>query len=131
MSAPGRNDPCPCGSGRKYKRCCQRTLSITPLAYSPAERTSAFTKLLRLGRRPEFDADRALAEQMFWSDRLERMPPNLAEEIGADEQLLVAFRTWLGFDFELTEGPDLTLARRLLRTRSEGRVAGAPRRCRR
>lgn len=22
MSAPGRNEPCPCGSGRKYKRCC-------------------------------------------------------------------------------------------------------------
>jgi tetratricopeptide (TPR) repeat protein len=22
MSAAGRNDPCPCGSGRKYKRCC-------------------------------------------------------------------------------------------------------------
>ncbi len=22
--APGRNDPCPCGSGRKYKRCCGR-----------------------------------------------------------------------------------------------------------
>jgi uncharacterized protein len=21
-SRPGRNDPCPCGSGRKYKRCC-------------------------------------------------------------------------------------------------------------
>lgn len=20
---PGRNDPCPCGSGKKYKRCCQ------------------------------------------------------------------------------------------------------------
>jgi len=20
----GRNDPCPCGSGRKYKRCCAR-----------------------------------------------------------------------------------------------------------
>ena len=20
--APGRNDPCPCGSGQKYKRCC-------------------------------------------------------------------------------------------------------------
>ncbi|MEL7335017.1 MAG: SEC-C metal-binding domain-containing protein [Planctomycetota bacterium] len=19
---PGRNDPCPCGSGRKYKKCC-------------------------------------------------------------------------------------------------------------
>jgi uncharacterized protein YecA (UPF0149 family) len=21
----GRNDPCPCGSGNKYKRCCGRT----------------------------------------------------------------------------------------------------------
>ncbi|MCS3904516.1 tetratricopeptide (TPR) repeat protein [Methylohalomonas lacus] len=24
LPAPGRNDPCPCGSGRKYKRCCIR-----------------------------------------------------------------------------------------------------------
>lgn len=22
ITAPGRNDPCPCGSGRKFKRCC-------------------------------------------------------------------------------------------------------------
>ena len=22
MPKPGRNDPCPCGSGQKYKRCC-------------------------------------------------------------------------------------------------------------
>ena len=21
-ATPGRNDPCPCGSGKKYKRCC-------------------------------------------------------------------------------------------------------------
>ncbi len=21
---PGRNDPCPCGSGKKYKQCCMR-----------------------------------------------------------------------------------------------------------
>lgn len=25
--APGRNDPCPCGSGKKYKKCCGATLS--------------------------------------------------------------------------------------------------------
>ncbi|TXT20523.1 MAG: hypothetical protein FD134_2892, partial [Gallionellaceae bacterium] len=24
MSKPGRNDPCPCGSGKKYKHCCER-----------------------------------------------------------------------------------------------------------
>ena len=22
MSNPGRNDPCPCGSGKKYTKCC-------------------------------------------------------------------------------------------------------------
>ena len=22
MAKPGRNDPCPCGSGDKYKKCC-------------------------------------------------------------------------------------------------------------
>ncbi|MHB9053368.1 MAG: SEC-C metal-binding domain-containing protein [Thermoleophilia bacterium] len=21
-TAPGRNEPCPCGSGKKFKRCC-------------------------------------------------------------------------------------------------------------
>ena len=26
---PGRNDPCPCGSGEKYKRCCLRASAIT------------------------------------------------------------------------------------------------------
>lgn len=26
MAAPGRNDPCPCGSGRKFKQCCLRAL---------------------------------------------------------------------------------------------------------
>jgi hypothetical protein len=24
MARPGRNDPCPCGSGRKVKRCCEQ-----------------------------------------------------------------------------------------------------------
>ena len=32
----GRNDPCPCGSGTKYKKCCLRTpaTSVTPSGQS-------------------------------------------------------------------------------------------------
>ena len=26
-AAVGRNDPCPCGSGKKYKKCCGRNLA--------------------------------------------------------------------------------------------------------
>lgn len=29
---PGRNDPCPCGSRRKYKRCCARKVDAEALA---------------------------------------------------------------------------------------------------
>jgi len=30
MEKPGRNSPCPCGSGKKYKRCCGAKASIVP-----------------------------------------------------------------------------------------------------
>ena len=26
MSKTGRNDPCPCGSGKKYKKCCEEKI---------------------------------------------------------------------------------------------------------
>lgn len=29
----GRNDPCPCGSGKKYKKCCQTTFDETDFKY--------------------------------------------------------------------------------------------------
>ena len=30
MTTPGRNDPCPCGSGKKYKHCCLRRPGCVP-----------------------------------------------------------------------------------------------------
>jgi tetratricopeptide (TPR) repeat protein/SAM-dependent methyltransferase len=30
MERIGRNDPCPCGSGKKYKQCCGASVAITP-----------------------------------------------------------------------------------------------------
>ncbi|MBP99557.1 MAG: hypothetical protein CL477_02630 [Acidobacteria bacterium] len=30
----GRNDPCPCGSGKKYKQCCeQKAHALSPMAW--------------------------------------------------------------------------------------------------
>jgi hypothetical protein len=42
MNEPGRNDPCPCGSGKKYKKCCFLT---KPLPYAEVD------KDLELGQR--------------------------------------------------------------------------------
>ena len=40
MPTPGRNDPCPCGSGKKYKRCCldrDQAAALAPLIAKQAE----------------------------------------------------------------------------------------------
>jgi len=35
MTKPGRNDPCPCGSGKKYKHCCERKSLPSPSRTPP------------------------------------------------------------------------------------------------
>jgi tetratricopeptide (TPR) repeat protein len=37
MSKPGRNDPCPCGSGKKYKKCCLPREEAARAAAPPEE----------------------------------------------------------------------------------------------
>ena len=34
MSNVGRNDPCPCGSGKKYKQCCLAKQSAKPKGFA-------------------------------------------------------------------------------------------------
>ncbi len=44
MTKTGRNDPCPCGSGKKYKRCCQEkdeSAASAALAANHAARLAA------------------------------------------------------------------------------------------
>jgi tetratricopeptide (TPR) repeat protein len=45
MAKVGRNDPCPCGSGRKYKKCCLPSQSL-PAPVAAAPENSDFDLLL-------------------------------------------------------------------------------------
>ncbi|MBW2430077.1 MAG: SEC-C domain-containing protein, partial [Deltaproteobacteria bacterium] len=40
MAKIGRNEPCPCGSGKKYKRCCL-TKGVPALGFTAEERQIA------------------------------------------------------------------------------------------
>ena len=43
MAKPGRNDPCPCGSGNKYKKCClakEEAVEREQLAEAEAKRAA-------------------------------------------------------------------------------------------
>ena len=55
----GRNDPCPCGSGKKYKKCCmekdQEAARVLPNAHA---------RLSPTGDTPKFNADEPLDPQV-------------------------------------------------------------------
>src|SRR5262249_51675242 len=102
MNEIGRNDPCPCGSGKKYKRCCLLAATAPSGVWTPAERQDALVALGRFGWRREFDADRATAERRFWGGALGLIPADERPEV--TEQGEAFFQDWFTTDFRLESG---------------------------
>src|SRR5439155_22872781 len=68
---PGRNDPCPCGSGRKYKRCCAGKLAaVAPAPHSEIEPRRSDLERIRSLR----DAGRFLEATKHAQRCIERKP---------------------------------------------------------
>ncbi len=44
----GRNDPCPCGSGQKYKKCCQGKVAFKPVAGQTAPQVTLKSEIEKL-----------------------------------------------------------------------------------
>ncbi len=44
----GRNDPCPCGSGKKYKRCCGGAKPSSQVQVTPKRRTSPYSSTMTM-----------------------------------------------------------------------------------
>ncbi len=69
---PGRNDPCPCGSGKKYKRCCGTPVAPTaaPVALDPRE-IGTLVAMVNGGRLREAEERlRALLREQSWAGML-------------------------------------------------------------
>jgi len=120
MSAPGRNDPCRCGSGRKYKQCCLLKVAQAASAsqYLPAERVSAIDAVRDLVSQARFTSDVEAAEAAFIAC-MDAVPGS--EDPGVVEDSGPFFQAWLMFDFELRPGRtavDLCLDRQPSRLRS-------------
>lgn len=74
MAKIGRNDPCPCGSGKKYKRCCLARAEASS-GFSQEERLSALDKLERFVL-DELEPEEDAAFEVFyekWHDRMEEL----------------------------------------------------------
>jgi hypothetical protein len=95
----GRNDPCPCGSGRKYKKCCllAHESAARPAAARAAARDRALLALGRWVQRGELDEVRDDAFHFFGGGEVR---PD--EDPAADEE--EKFFSYYCFDHVLPDG---------------------------
>ncbi len=112
----GRNDPCPCGSGLKYKKCCRAKDEATP-PYTREERQAALEKLAELsGNLLAREDDEAWDEFM---DGLDEASDALDEK--DDAACETVFDMWFWFD---RPRPDRRRVVDLLLSRDSSLTAG-------
>ncbi|MEQ8235351.1 MAG: SEC-C metal-binding domain-containing protein [Syntrophomonadaceae bacterium] len=103
----GRNDPCPCGSGKKYKHCCLALEGIVSPVESPFERYNRLVTTLKMKIEQNYAGQirkvRRSARENFL--RLCTSP-----SLNQDQEPL--FSDWLWFDMPDTQG--LTMGREYL-----------------
>ena len=64
----GRNDPCPCGSGKKYKRCCLDKDRAAELAPAMAQRVALQAHKANQAARQKDDQAELLKSQATWQE---------------------------------------------------------------
>jgi hypothetical protein len=104
-ATPGRNDPCPCGSGRKYKRCCLEAATGAESARARVRQTEGrLVSAILAWAAEHFDWD-------FVEDAwLDFLPEDSAEKLEGHPERQGAFFPWFLFnwlpDVELVDEPD-------------------------
>lgn len=101
MTLPGRQDPCPCGSGRKYKDCCAQGEEARLAAIASAKiRESAIAKLLAFAFQPAFDNDHSVAETVFWGNLIGNATADELQWLMDSEDSTIKYNAWFLFDWD-------------------------------
>ena len=96
MTHPGRNDPCPCGSGKKYKKCCLAVVHDTDFEFRRLRQTHAAV----IPRLTEFALE-ALGADLFHEAWLEFNDHRTTEPFDPESPMTVLFMPWLLFNWIL------------------------------
>jgi len=103
----GRNDPCPCGSGKKYKHCCQVLEGIATNGIDPFERYNTLMTSIKMKLEHNYAAQirkiRRPAQEQFLRLSCDQTLPREQESVFSD---------WLWFD--MTDNQGMTLGREYL-----------------
>ncbi len=96
MTQTGRNDPCPCGSGKKYKKCCLETAELSEFIWLKMRRTEGelIPRLLKQAadRYGPDSVYEAWDEFSLWQD--------IPIEPESEPELETAFLPWFVFNWE-------------------------------
>lgn len=101
MSKISRNAPCPCGSGKKFKKCCLPKQAETPPPVNSYHdhclelADSLFTKIFRFMEKNRYDNYLKKASREYWPD----LDP--AIDLEADERELMQFMDWYMHDYPI------------------------------
>lgn len=109
----GRNDPCPCGSGKKHKICCMGNREVTLPIFSEEVRDRAFGALYQFATRDEFVSLRDAMLTLFFGPELFDIPDTQKQQILQNEDCMGNFFYWFLFEASL-EGRSRTLVDRFL-----------------
>lgn len=104
MSKPGRNDPCYCGSGKKYKKCHMAADKEAEEERRKLMDAARWMRrdLIRYSRDERFAESFAQALPLYWNDLY---TIDNAEEMSQNEAF--RFFDWFVFDYQPVEGPRL------------------------
>lgn len=104
MSKPGRNDPCYCGSGKKYKKCHMAADKAIEEEDRKLVEASKWLRqdFLRFAREERFAVPFASALPIYWN---EYYTYDNAEQMSQNEAF--RFVDWFVFDYQHEENPTL------------------------
>ena len=96
MAKVGRNAPCPCGSGKKYKHCCLRREHADQHQRITVQRLDQelIDQVLEFATAEGFYVDSSSAAQLYWDTKY---APRLVHLLPPYERLL--FLEWYVFDY--------------------------------
>ena len=94
MNVPGRNDPCPCGSGKKYKKCCLPSAEASEFEYRRQRHVESglIPRLIDFA----FEVLGPTAIEDAWAEFNDYEP---VEELTADSPMNMVFMPWFLFNW--------------------------------
>lgn len=96
MTQTGRNDPCPCGSGKKYKKCCLETAELSEFTWLKMRRTEGelIPRLLKHA------ADRYGPDSVYEAWDEFSVYQDIPMEPESEPEVETAFLPWFVFNWE-------------------------------